>query len=214
MDSIIPDINETISAIKDAETAYNEIINSNQLKMSFHQAGKHLAIVKSTLKKIKLHIECGNRGGDEDAAYECIRECCDNAGFLQRAFANVASVADEERDRAYRIYLKRQGKEYRVEVSALAMMVNTCKLAEHAIVENEAASELRSLRLSIRKFDQMISKQDEEDEGVRGTGGATHRGIGDVYQSQDNATQNNIRDSGQQNFAVSEGGWPQNRRPA
>ncbi|PNP73868.1 hypothetical protein FNYG_12827 [Fusarium nygamai] len=203
MDSIIPIINITTSTLEQAEEAYNKIKNSNQLKISFHQAGGQLATVKATLDIIKLHIESGNFSGDDDAADTCIRTCCDNADFSRRAFADVASVPDQERLRKYKIYLIHQGKEYRVEVLVRAMMINTCELAKHAGLEGEIAGELKSLRWSINRLDQAILKQDEEDEKMRGTGGATHGGVGDMYNAKDAATQNNIKDEGRQYFGSS-----------
>ncbi|KAF5989578.1 SesA protein [Fusarium bulbicola] len=213
MDSIIPIINTTTSTLSLAEEAYGKMEKSNQLKISFHQAGKQLETVKYTLSMIKDFIKSGNSSGDDDAADTCIRTCCDNASFLQRAFADVASAPDHERLKQYRIYLKHQGKEYRVEVLVRAMMIDTCELAKHAGAEGTVTSELKSMRWSIKKFDEAILKQDEEDEKMRGAGGASHSGVGDLYHAKDDATQNNIKDNGTQYFGSSGGGWPQKKAP-
>ncbi|KAF5643076.1 hypothetical protein F52700_2791 [Fusarium sp. NRRL 52700] len=213
MDSIISTINLTATTLEHAERAYGKMEKSNQLKISFHQAGKQLATVKNTLNVIRRYIEEGKSSGDVDAADDCIRMCYDNASFSERAFADVASVPDQERLKQYRIYLKHQGNEYRVEVLVRAMMINTCELAKHAGAEGEVASELRSLRWSIKYFDQEISKQDEGDEKMRGTAGASHNGIGDLYHAKDDATQNNIKDHGTQYFGSSAEGWPQKATP-
>lgn len=213
MDSIIPLINTTNHFLQQAEISYNDIKNSNQLKISFHQAGGQLAVVKATLNKIKRHIEIEGFSGDEDAADTCIRTCCDNASFSQRAFAHVASAPDQERLKQYTIYLVLQDKSHRVEVLVRAMMINTCELAKHTGVEAEITSDLKSLRWSIKNLDQAISKQDEEAEKMRGTGGATHHGVGDLYSAKDAATQNNIKDQGRQYFGSSERESPQNTAP-
>ncbi|KAH7246696.1 hypothetical protein BKA59DRAFT_478292 [Fusarium tricinctum] len=206
MKSIIPLINDTNSVLEQAEEAYDKIQNSNQLKTSFHEAGEALTIIKATLNSIKLQIENGKFSGDEDAAETYIRTCRDNAKSSRRAFADVASAPNQERLKQYKIYLVSQDKNHRVEVLVRAMMINTCELAKHTGVEAETTSDLKSLRWSIKNLEQAISKQDEEDEKARGTGGATHHGIGDLYSAKDAATQNNIKDQGRQYFGSSGGG--------
>ncbi|KAF5689263.1 hypothetical protein FCIRC_1485 [Fusarium circinatum] len=213
MDSIIPIINTTTSTLELAEEAYGKMEESNQLKISFHQAGKQLETVKNTLNMIKDFIESGDSSGDDDAADTCIMTCRDNASFLQRAFADVARAPDHERLKQYRIYLNHQGKEYRVEVLVRAMMIDTCELAKHAGAERKVTRELKSMRWSIKKFDEAILKQDEEDEKMRGAVGVSHSGVGDLYQAKDDATQNNIKDNGTQYFGSSGGSWPQNNAP-
>jgi len=141
--------NGLFAVLQTATRHYHAVKDDQGLPEAFHEAGRGLTLVVSTLQSVQLF-------GGRALARDVSRDCNPNATTAMSMFQNVAQAPQTSRLEQYTAAVRQQGEGSRVEDLVMSMMRGLlCNLASHSAIKGEMESQVRALEVAMGKLKAM-----------------------------------------------------------